>query len=105
MLRVWVHGCDPGRVSDGSRLALYQTLYQVPFFYFSGMCILLLFLSFCRFSCIVFVLFFMLSLELCTTVDVLLIFFCPADDVPDWQPRILLGIVEARSVNAKKTTT
>ena len=26
MLRVWVHSCDPGRVSDGSRLALYQTL-------------------------------------------------------------------------------
>ena len=26
MLRVWVHGCDPGRVSDGSRLAPYQTL-------------------------------------------------------------------------------
>ena len=26
MLYVWVHGCDPGRVSDGSRLALYQTL-------------------------------------------------------------------------------
>ena len=26
MLRVWVHGCDLGRVSDGSRLALYQTL-------------------------------------------------------------------------------
>ena len=26
MLRVWVHGCDPGRVSDGSWLALYQTL-------------------------------------------------------------------------------
>ena len=26
MLRVWVHGCDPGRVSDGSRLALCQTL-------------------------------------------------------------------------------
>ena len=24
--RVWVHGCDPGRVSDGSRLALRQTL-------------------------------------------------------------------------------
>ena len=36
-------------------------------------------------------------------VDVLLI-FCPADHVPDWQPRILLGIVEARSVNVKKTT-
>ena len=26
MLRVWVHGCGPGRVLDGSRLALYQTL-------------------------------------------------------------------------------
>ena len=26
MLSVWVHGCDPERVSDGSRLALYQTL-------------------------------------------------------------------------------
>ena len=26
MLRVWVHGCDPGRVSDDSRLALCQTL-------------------------------------------------------------------------------
>ena len=26
MLRVWVHGCDPGRVSDGSRLALCQIL-------------------------------------------------------------------------------
>ena len=40
-------------------------------------------------------------------VDVPLIFFCPADHVvPDWQPRsILLGIVEARSVNVKKTTT
>ena len=26
MLRVRAHGCDPGRVSDGSRLALYRTL-------------------------------------------------------------------------------
>ena len=26
MLHVWVHGCDPGKVSDGSRLALSQTL-------------------------------------------------------------------------------
>ena len=38
-------------------------------------------------------------------VDVSLKFFCPADHVPDWQPRILLGMVEARSVNVKKTTT
>ena len=39
-------------------------------------------------------------------VDVPLIFFCPADHVPDWQPRVLLGMVEARSVNnVKKITT
>ena len=25
--------------------------------------------------------------------------------MPDWQPRVLLGMVEARSVNVKKTTT
>ena len=60
----------------------------VPFslsFFFVCVCVLLL-----------------LSLEL---VDVPLIFFCPADHVPDWQPRVLLGMVEARSVNVKKTTT
>ena len=33
-------------------------------------------------------------------VDVPLIYFCPADHVPDWQPRILLGMVEARLVKA-----
>ena len=38
-------------------------------------------------------------------VDVPLIFVSPADHAPDWQPRILLGIVEARSINVKKTTT
>ena len=36
-------------------------------------------------------------------MDAPLIFCCPADHVPDWQPRILLGMVEARSVNAKNT--
>ena len=103
MLRVWVHGCDPGRVSDASWLALCQTLsYRVPFVYlFSGMCILLFFfLSLCRFR--LFVFFFCSHWSF---VDVPLIFFCPADHVPDWQPRILLGMVEARSVNVKKTTT
>ena len=47
--------------------------------------------------------FSLLSLELgrCSS----LIFFCPADHVPDWQPRVLLGMVEARSVNVKKTTS
>ena len=67
---------------------------------FSDLCILLfLFLSLCRLCVRVF---------LCShwsLVDVPLIFFCPADHVPDWQPRVLLGMVEARSVNVKKTTT
>ena len=66
---------------------------------FSDLCILLfLFLSLCRLCVCVF---------LCShwsLVDVPLIFFCPADHVPDWQPRVLLGMVEARSVNVKKTT-
>ena len=42
----------------------------------------------------------MLSLEL---VDIPLIFSCPADHVPDWQPYMLLGMVETRSVNVKNT--
>ena len=68
---------------------------------FSGMCILLfLFLSLCRFCLFVYFLSSHWSL-----VDVPRISFCPADHVPDWQPRIVLGMVEARSVNVKKTTT
>ena len=67
---------------------------------FSDLCILLfLSLSLCRLCVCAF---------LCShwsLVDVPLIFFCPADHVPDWQPRVLLGMVEARSVNVKKTTT
>ena len=67
---------------------------------FSDLCILLfMFFSLCRLCVCVF---------LCShwsLVDVPLIFFCPADHVPDWQPRVLLGMVEARSVNVKKTTT
>ena len=69
---------------------------------FSGICILLLFLSFCRFRLFRCVYFALVG----ALLDVPLIFFCPADHVPDWQPRsILLGMVEARSVNVKKTTT
>ena len=67
---------------------------------FSDLCILLfLFLYLCRLCVCVF---------LCShwnLIDVPLIFFCPADHVPDWQPRVLLGMVEARSVNVKKTIT
>ena len=79
------------------------SLSNAPRLSFSGMCILLfLFLFLCRFC--VFVFFFFCSHR--SLVDVPLIFFCPpADHVPDWQPRILLGMVEARSVNVKKTTT
>ena len=77
------------------------SLSNAPRLYFSDLCILVfLFLSLCRFC--VFVFFFCSHWSL---VDVPLIFFCPADHVPDWQPRVLLGMVEARSVNVKKTTT
>ena len=77
------------------------SLSNAPRLSFSGLCIMLfLFLSLCRFF--VFVFFFCSHWSL---VDVPLIFFCPADHVSDWQPRILLGMVEARSVNVKKTTT
>ena len=77
------------------------SLSSALFLSFSGMCILLLFLSFCRF-CYVSLCFFCSRSNF---VDVPLIFFCPADHVPVWQPRILLGMVEARSVNVKKITT
>ena len=56
MLRVWVHGYDPGRISDGSRLHYTKlSLSSALLLSFSGMCfvILVLFLSFC----LVFVLF------------------------------------------------
>ena len=68
---------------------------------FSDLCILLfMFLSLCRLCVCV------LLCSHWSLVDVPLIFFCPADHVlPDWQPRVLLGMVEARSVNVKKTTT
>ena len=45
----------------------------------------------------------MLSLELCRCSSD--IFLSPADYVPDWQPRTLLGMVEARSVNVKNVIT
>ena len=78
------------------------SLSSALFLYFSGICIFLLFLSFCRFF-ICFLLCFFCSRW--RFEDVPLIFFCPADHVPNWQPRILLGMVEARSVNVKITTT
>ena len=60
MLCVWVHGCDPGRVSDGSRLTLYQTLsiecpssiffWHAYFFLVFFLCSSLLSLELCRCS-------------------------------------------------------
>ena len=68
-----------------------NSLYRVAFFY--------LFLI--RALCYCYLLFVFVSF-LCfrwSSVDVPLIFSCSADHVvPDWQPRILLGMVEARSV-------
>ena len=71
--------CDTGGVSDGSRLAVYQTLSierpsSVHFWHVLR--VIPLFLSFL--FCFVFVV--MLSLDLCRySYD----FFCPADHVPD----------------------
>ena len=83
------------------------SLSNAPRLSFSDLGILLfLFLSLCRFLFVCF--FCVLVFFFCShwsLVDVPLIFFCPADHVPDWQPRVSLGMVEARSVNVKKTTT
>ena len=98
MLCVWVHNCGPGRVSDGSRLALYHTLSiecPSPIFFWHVLCVIVPFFLSCL-SCFCFVLF---SSSRWSFVDVPLLFSCPADHVPDWQPRILLGMIEARSVN------
>ena len=73
MLCVWVHGCDPGRVLDDSRLALYQTLsIECPsyIFFWHTLCVIVPFVLsflFCLFFVFVFVFVFvfMLSLELC----------------------------------------
>ena len=63
-----------------------NSLYRVPFY-------LLLACVLCHYS----FLFAVFVLFLCSRwsfVDVPLIFSCIADHVPDWQPRILLGMVE-----------
>ena len=114
-MRDVTNSCDPGRLSDGSRLAVYQTLsIECPssIFFWHVVCVIvpfvfkekvLLFPPFCR----VFVL-FLFSCSRWSFVDVPLIFSRSADHVPDWQPRtwyILLGMVEALSVNVKNTYT
>ena len=98
MLCGWGHGDDPGRVSDGSRLALDKKTISIecPPFIFSLHVLCDVVPFFLSLFCFV----FMLSLELCTTTtvhdDVPPIFFCPTDNVSEWQQRICyLGMGEA----------
>ena len=85
MLRVWVHGCDPGRISDGSRLALCQTLSiegpsSIVFWHVYFVILVPFSLSF------LFVFFFCSHWSF---VDVPLMFFCPADHVPDCKDSVV----------------
>ena len=57
MLYVWVHGCDPGRVSEGSRLALNQTLSIECPSYIPGICLACVF-RYCSFLFVVFLFIF-----------------------------------------------
>ena len=57
MLYVWVHGCDPGRVSEGSRLALNQTLSIECPSSIPGICLACVFRYYCSFLFVVFCLF------------------------------------------------
>ena len=79
-----------------------NSLYRMPLVYLLLTCV---FCYSCSFLFVVFCAFVFLFCSHWSLVDVPLIFFCPADHVPDWQPRVLLGMVEARSVNVKKITT
>ena len=79
-----------------------NSLYRMPLVYLSLACV---FCYSCSFLFVVFCVFVFFFCSHWSLVDVPLISFCPADHVPDWQPCILLGMVEARSVNVKKTTT
>ena len=81
------------------------SLSNAPRLSFSGLCILLfLFLSLCRFLCVC--AFLLLSLEQVRRCSSDLFLPSRPRSTGFWQPRILLGMVEARSVNnVKKTTT
>ena len=104
--RFWVHGCEPGRVSDGSRLALCKTLsIECPSYIFLWPVYFVISVPFSLPFFVCWCFSFFCSHWSLVLIDVPLISFCPADHVSDWQPRILLGMVEARSVNVKKTTT
>ena len=76
----------------------------MPFFYIFLTCALCFVPFFLSFLSVLFLLCFGFH-ALVSFVGVPLIFSCPTDHVPEWLPRILLGTVEARSVNVKNTTT
>ena len=60
ILCVWMHGCDPGRVSDGSRVALHQTLFiefPSPIFFEHVLYVTVPFLFLSFLPCFCFVLF------------------------------------------------
>ena len=103
MLCVSVHGCDPGTVSNGSRLALHQNLSigcPSSIFFWHVLCVIVpLFLSF-------FILFFhvLVGAELCRCSSDLFLSSRPRTGLATTY-RILLGRVEARSVNVKNTPT
>ena len=65
-------------------------------FFFWHVCFVLLFLYFCRLCLVLFI----FSCSRWSFVDAPVIFSCPADHVPDWQPRsiLLLGMVEAHPI-------
>ena len=81
------------------------SFYRVPsFYFFSGMCFVL---CGCSFLFVFFAFFSFLFVVMLRWrfVHVPLIYSCRADHVSDWQPRILLGKVEAQSVNVINTLT
>ena len=71
-------------------LCILSILPGIRFFVFFLLIVLALFVSYSHWD------FF---------VEMFLYLSCPADHVLDWQPRVLLGVVEARFVNVNSTHT
>ena len=67
----------------------------LSFFFYLFIACALCYCSFIFCCCFCFVVLFLFSCSRCSFVDAPLIFSCPADHVPDWQPRLLLGMIEA----------
>ena len=86
-LGVWLRaGEGIGWLAAGT---MPNSLYRMPLVYRFLACV---FCYSCSFLFVVFCVFVFFFCSHWSLVDVPLIFFCPADHVPDWQPRILLGM-------------